>query len=90
MHLNWIKLASNPCELDSLTGRAVDRYPLEYKYVLTLHLKTQVSVIQAAFLSYRRKWINWSRDCVVQTWTIFSMHHGLCYSQIFLKGNASS
>ena len=27
MHLNWIKLASNPCGLDSSTGRAADRYP---------------------------------------------------------------
>ena len=27
VHLNWIKLASNPCELDSSTGRAADRYP---------------------------------------------------------------
>ena len=27
MHLYWITLASNPCELDNSTGRAVDRYP---------------------------------------------------------------
>ena len=27
MHLNWIKLASNPCGLDRPTGRAADRYP---------------------------------------------------------------
>ena len=27
MHLSWIKLASNPCGLDSSTGRAADRYP---------------------------------------------------------------
>ena len=27
MHLNWIKLASNPGGPDSSTGRAVDRYP---------------------------------------------------------------
>ena len=26
VHLNWIKLASNPCGLDSSTGRAADRY----------------------------------------------------------------
>ena len=27
VHLSWIKLASNPCGLDSPTGRAADRYP---------------------------------------------------------------
>ena len=27
MHLNWIKVASNPCGLDSSTSRGVDRYP---------------------------------------------------------------
>ena len=27
VHLNWIKLSSNSCGLDSSTGRAADRYP---------------------------------------------------------------
>ena len=27
VHLNWLKLASNPCGLDNSTGRAADRYP---------------------------------------------------------------
>ena len=27
VHLNWIKFASNPCELDSLTSKAGHRYP---------------------------------------------------------------
>ena len=27
VHLNWIKLSSNLCGLDSSTGRAADRYP---------------------------------------------------------------
>ena len=27
VHLNWIKLASNPCELDSWTGKGADQYP---------------------------------------------------------------